>query len=63
MILKAFRLTGKTEDMLTADQAAETHKEGDRYEDILTGKPLRLHIKRAPNGPRNHFEWEPRWES
>lgn len=60
MILKAY---DKNDNLVSAKNAAKTHKEGDRYEDPLTGKPLRLHIQRTPTGPRHHFEWEPRWEA
>jgi hypothetical protein len=54
MILNAY----KGEKIITADEAARHHHPGDRYEDILTGKPLRLHIGKHM---RNHFEYEPRW--
>lgn len=50
----------KDDRIVTAEEAARHHHPGDRYEDILTGKPLRLHIGKHL---RSHFEHEPRWQN
>ena len=56
MITKAFN---KRDVWVSATVASATHKPGDRYH--AEGKFYRLHQQRSANGPRAHFEYEPRW--
>lgn len=58
----AIRQGATPKRLLTAAEAAVSHRRGDRYVKS-DGTMVRLHIPKATNAPQAHFEIEPRWMS